>query len=390
MTDTRGETAASVLFVLWDGGGNVVPTLAVANRLVRRGYRVRVLGSSGLAGRVVAAGCEFRPLEKGDANPKPGRSFEEDLSLATSLVDRGSASDLLNELGRERADLVVVDCMFLGALCGAEASGARFACLSHLLCHFVLEEASSAWRQAVPLLNVVRADLGLDPVLDPVGLFDELWGCADLTVVLSLPELDLPLTDARPWLTYGGSPLPDYQHWDWDLPWPPDAAQPFVVVSMSTTVMHHEAVAQRAVDALSELEVHGLVTLGSGLEPDDVAVPANVVVRRWVPHHAVLPFASALVTHGGHSSIMAGAAHGLPMVCVPLGRDQAFNSSRVAEVGAGCVVSLDAPASIIAASIDDVLESPRYRASASNLQASARRFGFGETAVDILETLART
>jgi len=68
-------------------------------------------------------------------------------------------------------------------------------------------------------------------------------------------------------------------------------------------------------------------------------VASNVHVRRYVRHAAVLPWASAVVTHAGLGTVLAALAHGLPLVCLPLGREQPHNAAAVERVGAG--LSLD-------------------------------------------------
>ncbi len=50
------------LFVLWAGGGNVPPQLALARRLQERGHRVSVLAPRTVQSSVEAAGCAFLPL----------------------------------------------------------------------------------------------------------------------------------------------------------------------------------------------------------------------------------------------------------------------------------------------------------------------------------------
>ena len=49
------------LFVLWAGGGNVPPQMALARRLADRGHRVRMLAPAVLRGSIEAAGIEFEP-----------------------------------------------------------------------------------------------------------------------------------------------------------------------------------------------------------------------------------------------------------------------------------------------------------------------------------------
>ena len=49
-------------------------------------------------------------------------------------------------------------------------------------------------------------------------------------------------------------------------------------------------------------------------------VPENAVVVRHVPHGEVPPGAAATVTHGGHGTVAASLAHGVPLVCLPVPR----------------------------------------------------------------------
>jgi hypothetical protein len=49
----------TVLFVMWQGGGNVPVQLGIARRLVLRGHRVRVLADPAVEAEARESGCEF-------------------------------------------------------------------------------------------------------------------------------------------------------------------------------------------------------------------------------------------------------------------------------------------------------------------------------------------
>ena len=66
-----------------------------------------------------------------------------------------------------------------------------------------------------------------------------------------------------------------------------DDPRPLVVAGFISTFMAQRPLAQRVLAALSELPVRGLLTTGPALDPADLPVPGDVVVRRWVPHAAV-------------------------------------------------------------------------------------------------------
>ena len=98
---------------------------------------------------------------------------------------------------------------------------------------------------------------------------------------------------------------------------------------------------------------------------------------------------AAVVTHAGMSTVATALAAGVPMVCVPQGRDQPLNAQRVADVGAGLHVAPDAPASELATALDTVLSNPRYRTAARDLAAATTALGNGRHAADLVEHLPR-
>ena len=103
-----------------------------------------------------------------------------------------------------------------------------------------------------------------------------------------------------------------------------------------------EDLLQRAADALGRLPVHALVTTGPAVDPAAIRAPRNVSVRRWVRHADVLPSCSAVLTHGGHGTVIKALAAGVPLVIAPLGRDQPDNAARVVHAGAGLRVRKNA------------------------------------------------
>jgi UDP:flavonoid glycosyltransferase YjiC (YdhE family) len=98
-----------------------------------------------------------------------------------------------------------------------------------------------------------------------------------------------------------------------------------------------------------------------------VAAPANATVSGYVRHAAVLPHAAAVVSHAGLSTVLASLAHGVPLVCVPLGREQPQNAAAVARVGAGVVVDPASSPDALRAAVAEVLASASMRDAARRL-----------------------
>ena len=116
---------ANILFVTWDGGGNVPPALGIAAELQRRGDTVRFLGQEQQRGTIEAAGLSFeaysRPRQWSSAAPKLGTVGM--LASLSTIGARSLGDDLLAAVRREPADLVVIDVVLKGVLRAAARQG---------------------------------------------------------------------------------------------------------------------------------------------------------------------------------------------------------------------------------------------------------------------------
>src|SRR5919109_5673917 len=115
--------------------------------------------------------------------------------------------------------------------------------------------------------------------------------------------------------------------------------------------------------------VRGLITTGPAVDPAVISAPDNVTVTRWVRHADVLPHCSAVITHGGHGTVMKALIAGVPLVLVPLGRDQPDNAGRVVHASAGIRLRKNASVSALRTAIGRVIEDPCYRAAARQMAA---------------------
>jgi UDP:flavonoid glycosyltransferase YjiC (YdhE family) len=145
---------------------------------------------------------------------------------------------------------------------------------------------------------------------------------------------------------------------------------------------------RRVVEALSALPVRAVLTLGPAIQPSEVPGSDNVVVVQTAPHAQLLRAgASLLVTHCGHGTTMKGLAAGVPLLCVPMGRDQNDTAARVVHAGAGLRLKPGATVEQLRKAIERLLAEPAFRTGAARLaQGIAAREGCLD-AVERLEAL---
>jgi MGT family glycosyltransferase len=413
------------LFVTWDGGGNLPPELALARRLVDRGHEVRFLGHRTQEVAVRQAGCDFRPFRRTpDADSsRPETSMFRDWEagsppeLFAMLRERlffgpaaAVAADVLAELERDAADTVAVDFMLYGALAAAERSGLPTAALYHTiyapptievpplgpglglprteeerLRHADGRQRSREnWALGLPALNATREGIGLPPLRSVFEQLDRL----ERVLVMTSAAFDFA--------AISGVQLPDNVRYvgpqvevgtDTRATAAADDGRPLVLVAFSTTYQAQDELLRRVIAAVGTLPVRALVTTGPALDLEET-MPANVEISAWIPHADVLPRIALVVTHAGMGTVMASLAHGVPLVCIPMGRDQNDVAARVVHAGAGLRLGRDADEATIAAAVREALTDPALIAGAARLADLIWEEIAADRAVAELEALA--
>ena len=372
--------------MVWAAGGNVVPSAGLAHVLRGRGHKVRVLGPELLRNRFEKTGVVFRAFRRAREPGKMQDELFDDNQLGWTRFISGSrlAEDVATELDREPADVVVFDAFLSAASAAAEQAGVPAAALVHVLYRPCVEGDSVAiWEPTRPLLDATRRHLGLAR-LDPTSpVMRALWDRASVVIACVPESFDFPLATRRDNLRYVGPIFDELEDNDavWCRP-----ERPLVLVSFSSTNMDQGPLLQRVLNALAPLDIDVLCTLG-GVAAGGLRPPANATVRDFVPHMAVLPAASAVVTHAGLSTVMSALAKGVPLVCMPMGRDQPFNAERVAALGLGCALSREAPEVVIRSSVEKVLGEVRFRDEARDFAELIASYDNGSQAAMELEAL---
>jgi UDP:flavonoid glycosyltransferase YjiC (YdhE family) len=89
-----------------------------------------------------------------------------------------------------------------------------------------------------------------------------------------------------------------------------------------------------------------------------------------------LPQAALVVCHAGLGTVMAALSHGVPLVCLPMGRDQGNNAQRVASLGAGRTLAGDASRGEIRDAVARVLRTSSHHDAARGLQETIAACGW--------------
>lgn len=143
------------------------------------------------------------------------------------------------------------------------------------------------------------------------------------------------------------------------------------------------------IEALRSLEVRAVVTCGPAIELASLPQPPNVHLCASAPHNRLLPEASVVVTHAGHGTVIRSLAAGVPLLCMPMGRDQNDNAARVVARGAGLRLSPRAESKAIRRAVQVLLQDTRYRTQARGMGRQIAEDARNSQAVRVLEEASR-
>jgi MGT family glycosyltransferase len=385
------------LVASWGGPGHLGPTLTAARQLRARGHCVRFIARADAREEVEAAGFRFATWQR-EPRISPIAQSDDPFHYACDNLLFGPAAargaDTLDEIQRVPTDGLLSDTALFGSALAAEAACIPCALLSPTIslrplpgvppvgsglpaprtpAERVRVEAAISRFIAImndwlPMLNEARASLQLEPYDHVLELFDRP---ARFLIAMSA-AFDFPADSLPGNVRYIG-PLLDSSDWaePWTFRWSHGFNRQFdrprALVSFSTTNQDQADVVQRTVNAIGRMEMEAVATLGPALRDIDLHAPPNVVLLPSAPHDAVLKQVSLVVTHGGHGTVSRALLNGVPLLVMPMGRDQGDIAARVEACGAGLALASTATETEIAAAISRLSQEPQFRAAARRL-----------------------
>lgn len=404
-----------ILAVCWEGGGNVPPTLGAVRALADRGHDVRLIADDTMRAETIEAGARFLPWKRAPNRPdrSPESCFIRDWEIADPLAgfQRGCerifvgpaqsyAEDILEALAAESFDILLGSDLLFGSMLAGEVAKIPTALLASNISLWPLpghppfgpgfqparSEADRArdadvsamveqlWDGFLPGLNAARAHFGVAPLAHVL----EQPLRAGLHLLATSSSFDFPAERLPDHVRYVGPLLemPSWAHERW-ASLPAREIRPLVLVSFSTTNQGQADVLQRVISGLANEPVEVVVTLGKALEGLHLQASANVTILPNAAHDEILTKARAVVTHGGHGTIMRSLSHGVPLVILPMGRDQNDNAARVDYHGAGLRLDPSVPPQMLGEAVRRVLSEPSFTERAAALGRAIAEEGPG-------------
>jgi UDP:flavonoid glycosyltransferase YjiC (YdhE family) len=374
--------------------GHLNPLLPYADALIAMGHDVAVAAPEAVSQRLAQAGIAHLPVcEAADEDAEASRLRIDAASGALAVqaaaaehfagvLARASFPDLKRIIADWSPDLVLRESLELGALVAA-AAAAIPCCRVGVHCG---QGEMDFFPHLLAPVDRLRVGTGL-PGDDGASLRSE-------AVFSAFPNF---MDEGVDWLgtqePFRVRPaLAPTPHSSAARPiWAPADGETFVYVTLGTVSGRSEKsrTAYRAIlEALSTLPVRALLTTGPIMPHEELGIiPPNVTVEAFVPQSEVMPYAHAVVCHGGSGSLIGALAQGIPTVVVPLFADQPHNAASVARAGAGISVT-DRTAPVLREAIARVLKDDDIRRTAYRIGGDIAGMPVVEKAIECMVALA--
>jgi MGT family glycosyltransferase len=380
------------LLVSWGTSGNLNPLLTAGRQLRQCGHNVRVMADPAMRDEVLAADFDFVTWRRAPtgraADPADFSGLRDAFRRTMADPANDYAADIKDEISKAATDAVLSIDLLLGAVLGAEAAGVPIALLSpHVSLRPLAGVPPAASGLAAPKTAQQRADVDA-AAQEMMALFDSFlpsfnavctrMGVPGLSHVFDLfdraARVLLAISRAfdfqADWLPanlrYVG-PLLDQPSWcgSWRAPWSTD--RPRVLIAGSTGAQGQGELVQKIIHAMGQLDVEAVATAGPNLDVNSLEAPDNVHLLRSAPHDAVMQEVSLVISQGGHGTVNRALVNGVPLLVLPMGRDQGDNATRVEAKGAGLRLPPTASAEEIASAAARLILEPDFRLAARRL-----------------------
>lgn len=212
-----------------------------------------------------------------------------------------------------------------------------------------------------------------------------------LATFAQIPQaFDFPRRKHEPWLHYVGGLHLARAREEVDFPWGRLDARPLIYASLGTLQNRLMNVFRAIAEAVSELPVQLVISMGGGCDPADLGeLPGEPIVVRFAPQLKLVEVADLVITHAGMNTTVEALAQGKPLLALPVANDQPGVAARIVRSGCGLMIPIaNASAPRIKSSLQAILGDPRFRENAQRMAAANREAGGAERAADIIESLA--
>ncbi|CAA9200096.1 4'-demethylrebeccamycin synthase [Flavobacterium bizetiae] len=355
---------SKVLFLSIPSHGHMNPMMGLANELVNQGEEVLFFSSEEFKKPIQELGAEFK-CYKEDLNifQKKEEKPVEDASKKKSLTGLASAllhpevfiDAILEEIQGLQFDYIVFSAAYPYAKLISQilqipsvSSYAVFATKEDLF-----NKKASPGNEPPK-----KGPFGLSPEIMkefqtvrenliekykiklPENMMDLFFNKGDLNIVYTSKYFIKNINNYDESFLFIGPPIYNKKY-NVDFPFDKIEGKKVVYISLGTIFSNHSKDLNNLFfDAFANTD-YVVVMAAHKVNLDQYKIPANFIIRDYVPQLEILKHTNVAITHAGMNSMGDLVYNKVPFVSIPLGADQFFLANRAEELGATIVLDVN-------------------------------------------------
>lgn len=163
--------------------------------------------------------------------------------------------------------------------------------------------------------------------------------------------------------------------------------RPLIYVTFGTVFNNNDAF-RAVVAAARSFPALFVVTVGpNGDTTAFGTLPDNIFIERYIPQSAILDRCTAVISHGGSGTVLAGLSRGLPQLCIPQAADQFANAAACTAAGAGIAITDNVSSESISAALTKLIVDPTFGVAANRVATEIDAMPDADEVVAILTSL---
>ncbi len=395
---------SKVVFLGFPGHGHINPTLPVVAELVRRGEQVTYYAIEDFRPAIERTGATFHSY--GQGLPLEPPDSDKPLQVVQQLMETGQfiLGRILPDVKALQPDYLVHDSMsawgsYLGQILGIPTVSSVPG---------ILTNARLMFSNPVDLLTMLRMQLGgrayitraqaiatqlsrKYPIRKP-GIMDVFFSPGQLNIVYTSKAFQ-PFADTFDEQSYKFvGPCLISRPETPTFPFERLQDKPLLYVSLGTAFNKCPDFYRQCFDAFASSDFQVVVAIGRQVSREALGtIPPNFIVEAFVPQLELLQRARLFISHGGMNSVSEALYYNVPLIVIPQGADQPWIARRVADLGAGKMLSnKQTSVQRLRHLAQEILAQPAYAQAAAHIGESLRTAGGYQKAADVIEAFKRS
>ncbi|QHW32001.1 glycosyl transferase family 1 [Paenibacillus rhizovicinus] len=388
---------ARVLFINGGSEGHINPTIGVVQELISRGEEVVYVCTEAFRERMEKTGASVRTFDGLSfikAFISGGRNYVLERVNGLLLTADIVIPSVLEQIKGERFDYIIHDSMFgcgrllaqmlkLPAISSCTSFAQSEASFDRMLEQFTANVPADIAKPIADRYQSLTALMKEQYDVEIGSPYEVFCNPAPLTLVYTTKAFQ-PDGEAfdHAYAFVGPSIASRFTQESFDMA-AIQGKNP-IYISLGTVFNQSLDFYKRCFEAFGNTAHTVVLSIGERTRIADLGeIPANFIVRNYVPQTEVLQYAKLFITHGGMNSTHEGLYYGVPLVVVPQSADQPIIAGQVENVGAGVQLQMsDLTADQLSEAADRVLSRASFKDAAAIMGETFRHSGGYRQATD--------